>query len=93
MVSSFPFNWETVHVGVTRRSVAKEGDLSPDVLFFSDATDMTTETSAGVAAKAIFCSFCFPRNSEKTSLRLSLFQRPDFPSTAAFLFPWFELNV
>lgn len=54
MVSSLDFNCETVHVGVTRRSVRNVGSAFAFVFAAELGEVMMTEISVGVGWKAIF---------------------------------------
>ena len=53
MVSSLDFNCETVHVGVTRRSVRNVGSAFAFAFVFELGEVMMTEISVGVGWKAI----------------------------------------
>ena len=55
MVSSLDFNCETVHVGVTRRSVRNVGSAFAFVFAAELGEVMMTEISVGVGWNAIFC--------------------------------------
>ena len=54
MVSNLDFNCETVHVGVTRRSVRNVGSAFAFVFAAELGEVIMTEISAGVGWKAIF---------------------------------------
>lgn len=57
MVSNLDFNCETVHVGVTRRSVRNVGSAFAFVFAAELGEVIMTEISAGVGWKAIFFFF------------------------------------
>lgn len=61
MVSNLDFNCETVHVGVTRRSVRNVGSAFAFVFAAELGEVIMTEISAGVGWKAIFFFGKIPR--------------------------------
>ena len=69
MVSNLDFNCETVHVGVTRRSVRNVGSAFAFVFAAELGEVIMTEISAGVGWKAIFFLVRYPG-----FIFLSLFQ-------------------